>query len=104
MYCATEYPDDRADSAAAAKVAAKKDTNTMASPARPNATATGTATWFRWLTWMPAGCSTGTAAAMMARLSSPPSGNPMKALTRISVMLVLVQPSSRPPEEKKITW
>ena len=53
---------------------------------------------------MLAGCSTGTAAAMMARLSSPPSGNPTKALTRISVMLVLVQPSSRPPEEKKITW
>jgi len=36
------------------------------------------------------GWSTGTAAAMMARLSSPPSGNPMKALTRISVMLLRV--------------
>jgi len=29
----------------------------------------------------------------------------MKALTRISVRFLLVQPSSRPPEEKKkITW
>jgi hypothetical protein len=76
----------------------------MASPARPSAAATGRATWLRWLTPILAGSGTGTAAAMMARLSSPPSGNPMKALTRISVMLVLVQPSSRPPEEKKITW
>src|SRR5207248_8807740 len=77
MYCATEYPVDRPDSAAAAKVAAKNDTNTTASPALPNAEATGSATWFRWETWMLRGCSTGTAAAMMARLSSPPSGNPI---------------------------
>src|SRR5438045_9332154 len=60
MYCATEYPVDRPDSAAAAKVAAKNDTNPMASPALPDAEATGRATRFSGEARMRVGCSPGT--------------------------------------------
>ena len=41
---------------------------------------------------------------MMLRLSTMPSGKPTSVLIRASFMSLTDQCSSRPPEEKKITW
>ena len=75
----------------------------MARPILPSATATGSPTWPRVSTSIPAGSSTSAVQAMIASDSRPPSGKPTNTLARSCARSLRVQLSSTPPEEKKNT-
>ena len=77
---------------------------TTTRPILPNASPTGNAVCAEGVDLDAEGMVDTTAAQpMMARDSSPPSGNPTNTFTREVIRSFAVQPSSTPPEEKKNT-